>query len=111
MTIFVGYWLYVVHNWLYIAKYGAKSVNLTHDRHISYIEQEHSSQRRRRELAAIKFFFLQMIGFILIDIDLMILLFQRLQKQNLLPLPLIVGNVWIFSFIYPPEVGFQMWDQ
>ena len=30
MTIFVGYWLYVVHDWLYIAKNGAKSVYITH---------------------------------------------------------------------------------
>ena len=34
MTIIDGYWVNVVHNWLYIAKYGAKSVNLTHARHI-----------------------------------------------------------------------------
>ena len=53
ITINDGYWVNVVHNWLYIAKYGAKSVNLTHG---SHIEQEHSLQRRRRELAAIKLF-------------------------------------------------------
>ena len=34
MTIFVGYWLHVVHNWLYIAKYGAKSDYITHARYI-----------------------------------------------------------------------------
>ena len=34
ITINDGYWVYVVHNWLYIAKYGAKSVNLTHARPI-----------------------------------------------------------------------------
>ena len=28
MTINDGYWVNMVHNWLYIAKYGAKSVNL-----------------------------------------------------------------------------------
>ena len=34
MAIFVGYWLYVVHNWSYVAKYGARSVYITHGRHI-----------------------------------------------------------------------------
>jgi len=59
VTIIVGYWLYVVHNWLYIAKYGAKSVyktdGVSHGQ--AYLEQEHSFQRRRRELAAIELFF------------------------------------------------------
>ena len=55
-------------------------------------------------------FFLQMIWFILIAIDLMIFLFQRLQKENLRSLPLIGGKVLILSFQYSPEdeVGFQM---
>ena len=54
-------------------------------------------------------FFLQMIWFILIAIDLMIFLFQRLQKQSLRSLPLIGGNGLILSFLYSPEVSFQMW--
>ena len=43
-------------------------------------------------------FFLQMIWLILIAIDLMFFLFQRLQKQNLRSLPLIGGKVLILSF-------------
>ena len=34
MTIFLGYWLYVVRNWLYIAKYGAKIDFITSAWHI-----------------------------------------------------------------------------
>ena len=34
MTINDGYWVNVVHNWLYIAKYGAKSVYIAHGRPI-----------------------------------------------------------------------------
>jgi len=50
-----------------------------------------------------------MIWFIVIPIDLMIFLFQRLQKQNLRSLPLIGGNELILSFLYSPGVGFHMW--
>ena len=48
-----------------------------------------------------KAFFLQMIWLILIAIDLMFFLFQRLQKQSLRSLPLIGGNVLILIFIGP----------
>ena len=34
ITINDGYWVNVVHNWLYIAKYGAKSVYKSHAWHI-----------------------------------------------------------------------------
>ena len=50
-----------------------------------------------------------MIWFILIAIDLMIFLFQRLQKQSLRSLPLIGGNVLILIFLYSPEVSIYMW--
>ena len=107
MAIFVGYWLYVVHNWLYIAKYGAKIDFITH---VRYIKNKNSHLRGDGENRRLLSFFLQMIWFILIAIDLMIFLFQRLQKQNLRSLPLIDGKVLIVSFQYSPEVevGFQM---
>ena len=106
MTILVGYWLCVVRNWLYIAKYGAKIDFITH---VRYIKNKNSHSRGDGENWRLLSFFLQMIWFILIAFDLMIFLFQRIKKQNLRSLPLIVGNVLFLSFLYSPEVGFQMW--
>ena len=106
MTILVGYWLCVVRNWLYIAKYGAKIDFITH---VRYIKNKNIHSRGDEENRRLLSFSLQMIWFILIAIDLMIFVFPRLQKQNLRSLPLIVGNVLFLSFLYSPEVGFQMW--
>ena len=105
MTIIDGYWVNVVHNWLYIAKYGAKIDFITH---VRYNKNKNIHSRGDEENRRLLSFSLQMIWFILIAIDLMIFLFPRLQKQNLRSLPLIGGNMLVLSFLYSPEVSFQM---
>ena len=106
MAIFVGFWLYVVHNWLYIAKYGAKSVYKTHARHI--LNENIHSRGEGENWRLLSFFspndlvYSDCYWFDVLSVS------KASKAESAIP-PV---NWWEGidpQFQYSPEVSFQMW--